>query len=117
MEMTSPSAETQHTRKAQNSRALRRATVWIALAALGLTGVLTYAAATGTTHAKPAATVSTTGAPAEVPTINFPAGPMSAIEAACESAKKAAEAKRPAYIQAVERQCEAAKQVYERAHP
>ena len=52
-----------------------------------------------------------------VPTIVFPAGPMSAIEAACESAKNAAQGKPATYIQAIERQCEAAKQAYEHAHP
>jgi hypothetical protein len=51
------------------------------------------------------------------PVINFPAGPMSAIEATCEAAKQAAENKGSAYQQNVERQCEAAKQAYERAHP
>ena len=56
-------------------------------------------------------------ATAFVPTIVFPAGPMSAIEAACESAKNAAQGKPATYIQAIERQCEAAKQAYEHAHP
>ncbi len=53
---------------------------------------------------------------ANFPVIAFPAGPMPAIEAACESAKQAAERQGPAYVQNVERQCEAAKQAYERAH-
>jgi hypothetical protein len=51
------------------------------------------------------------------PVINFPAGPMSAIEAACEAAKNAAQGQSSAYQQNVERQCEAAKQAYERSHP
>jgi hypothetical protein len=51
------------------------------------------------------------------PVIHFPAGPMAAIEAACESAKQAAQGQSAAYQQNVERQCEAAKQAYERAHP
>ena len=51
------------------------------------------------------------------PIINFPAGPMSAIEATCEAAKKVAERYGGAYQQNVERQCEAAKQAYEHSHP
>jgi hypothetical protein len=51
------------------------------------------------------------------PVINFPAGPMSAIESACEAAKQAGSNKGEAYQQNVELQCEAAKQAYERAHP
>jgi hypothetical protein len=51
------------------------------------------------------------------PLINFPQGPMSAIEATCEAAKQAAEGKSEAYKQNVELQCEAAKQAYERSHP
>jgi hypothetical protein len=63
---------------------------------------------------------SPNGRPAAItnfPTIAFPAGPMSAIEATCEAAKNAAQNKGAAYVQNVERQCEAAKQAYERAHP
>jgi hypothetical protein len=55
--------------------------------------------------------------PGNFPVINFPAGPLSAIEAACEAAKQAAENQSEAYKQSVELQCEAAKQAYERAHP
>jgi hypothetical protein len=51
------------------------------------------------------------------PVINFPAGPMSAIEATCEAAKQSAENKSEAYKQSVELQCEAAKQAYEQSHP
>jgi hypothetical protein len=51
------------------------------------------------------------------PVINFPAGPMAAIEATCEAAKNAAQGQSSAYQQNVERQCEAAKQAYERSHP
>lgn len=51
------------------------------------------------------------------PVINFPPGPLSAIEATCEAAKQAAQNKSAAYQANVERQCEAAKQAYERAHP
>lgn len=51
------------------------------------------------------------------PVINFPAGPMSAIEATCETAKQAAETQSESYKQNVERQCEAAKQAYEQSHP
>lgn len=51
------------------------------------------------------------------PVINFPAGPLSAIEATCEAAKRAAEPYGEAYKQNVERQCEAAKQAYEHSHP
>lgn len=49
--------------------------------------------------------------------INFPPGPMSAIEATCEAAKQAAENQSEAYKQSVEVQCEAAKQAYEQTHP
>ena len=78
------------------------------------------------THGQPqsdlAATSSSTSRPSTspsfpVPTINFPAGPMSAIEATCEAAKLAAEGEPEAYKQAIERQCEAAKQAYEHSHP
>jgi len=51
------------------------------------------------------------------PVIKFPAGPLSAIEATCEAAKRAAEQYGEAYKQNVERQCEAAKQAYEHSHP
>lgn len=51
------------------------------------------------------------------PIIQFPAGPMAAIESTCEGAKQAAQQQSPAYQQNVEMQCEAAKQAYERAHP
>jgi hypothetical protein len=54
---------------------------------------------------------------ASYPVLSFPAGPQSAIEAACERYKQAAQNQSPAYQQNVERQCEAAKQAYERAHP
>ena len=51
------------------------------------------------------------------PVIQFPAGPMSAIEAKCEAAKQAAQNQSSAYQLNVERQCETAKQAYERMHP
>ena len=51
------------------------------------------------------------------PIIQFPAGPMTAIESTCEAAKQAAQQQSPAYQQNVEMQCEAAKQAYERANP
>jgi hypothetical protein len=51
------------------------------------------------------------------PLINFPPGPMSAIEAACESAQKAAAGQSQAYRQNVAKQCAAAEEAYERAHP
>jgi hypothetical protein len=56
-------------------------------------------------------------AAANYPVINFPAGPMSAIEATCEAAKQAAQNQSSAYQQNVEQECEAAKQAYERSHP
>jgi hypothetical protein len=61
--------------------------------------------------------VQPTPVPVSYPVINFPAGPMSAIESTCERAKQAAQNQSAAYQQNVERQCEAAKQAYERAHP
>jgi hypothetical protein len=57
-----------------------------------------------------------TPVPGNFPVIKFPAGPLSAIEATCASAKKAAAGQSAAYLQDIGRQCEAAKQTYERTH-
>ena len=70
---------------------------------------------------RPVAPAPPAGRPSQTtgpyPVINFPEGPMSAIEATCEAAKQAAQNQSSAYQQNVEQQCEAAKQAYERAHP